>query len=283
MADMRPVDVVDLDAARQLHGHGELVLQQGQGVGHPLLAAVGQTPEDGATNEHGLSAQGQCLEHVGPAKDAPIHVDLAGSVHGAHHLRQHLNRGCHRVQLPGSVIGDPDAVHLVLHCHLGVLGSLHPLHHNLEGGDGAQPLDVLPVEGAVNQAGHVGGKARVLATVLGALSMAAPLAHKVAHGQVGRQLEAVPDVSLAAAQHRGVHSHGQGLVARRLRPAHQVQGHHPVLVDVELKPAQPPGRSVRHLLQSRGGPAGQGHQGARLGACLGSGALSVIMGHPLHG
>mmetsp|Transcript_18684 Transcript_18684/g.32635 ORF Transcript_18684/g.32635 Transcript_18684/m.32635 type:complete len:603 (+) Transcript_18684:113-1921(+) len=287
VADHGALDLAHAGAPVQLHGHLELRAQQLQHVRHALLARVGQAPEHRPPNEHGRAPQGQRLEGVGAAQHAAVHVDLAALVHGGHDLGHHLDGGQAGVQLARAVVGDPDAVHVRLAGHAGVLGRHHALHHHLHEGVALEPGDVLPVERAVDEAGHVGGQARVLAPVLGARGVRAALRGKVAHGEVRGQLEAVAHVGLAAAQHGRVHGDREGLVPRRLRAPHQVQHHVAVLVHVELEPAGRAGLGggarLGHLLQRDGRPGAQRHQRARLGAGARGRVLAVLVGHALHG
>ena len=51
----------DFDAAGELHGQHELVVEQLQHVAHSLLATVRQPPQHWAAQEHRPRAQGQRL------------------------------------------------------------------------------------------------------------------------------------------------------------------------------------------------------------------------------
>ena len=129
-------------------------------------------------------AQGERLEDVGAAADAAVeeHGELP-----ARRLDDLLQRADGRrdvVQLPRAVVGHDDPRRAVLHrqprckCQSQlawinfclkcaemtdereptVFCGDHSLDEDRQRGDGLQPLDVLPAQGAVDLAGHIGSQ-----------------------------------------------------------------------------------------------------------------------------
>ena len=95
-----------------------------------------------------------------------------------------------------TVIGDPDSIDSILDRSDGVLHGHDSLHHNLHLGVLAQPGNVLPGQGLVDQLRHIASQPGALgARLLGAGRMRASLAGEVAHSQVRRQSELVLDIS----------------------------------------------------------------------------------------
>eukprot|EP00613_Pedinella_sp_CCMP2098_P002039 CAMPEP_0171616388 /NCGR_PEP_ID=MMETSP0990-20121206/13439_1 /TAXON_ID=483369 /ORGANISM="non described non described, Strain CCMP2098" /LENGTH=180 /DNA_ID=CAMNT_0012180627 /DNA_START=485 /DNA_END=1027 /DNA_ORIENTATION=- len=177
-------------------------MEQGQHVHDALFPVVREAPEVGAANEHGCGAKGEGLERVSPAAHPAVKVHFAAAPHGLHYFGERLDCGGDRVELAGAVVRNQDAVHAVLARHFRVFGGQHALDHNLHGGLGAHPRDVVPVERLVDQAGHVLGKPALLRR---ALVVRPADAREVAHGEVAWQLELVANVCLAPPEHGGVH------------------------------------------------------------------------------
>mmetsp|Transcript_11849 Transcript_11849/g.25966 ORF Transcript_11849/g.25966 Transcript_11849/m.25966 type:complete len:219 (-) Transcript_11849:15-671(-) len=105
---------------------------------------------------------------------------------------------------------------------------------------------------------------------------------EVSHGEVGGQGELVLDVCLSATQHGGVHRDGKCLVPSSLGALDEVQSDGSVLVHVQLEETEASGGRGSNLLQCRGAPAAQAHEGVVRSGGLASPHLPVGVGHLLH-
>ena len=87
---------------------------------HTGLTIHRQAPEQRAPNEHGAGAQCQRFQHIRAPPNAAIEVDFALPVHRLDDLRQHLDTGEGRIQLPSPMVGNDDRPDSVLGAQAGV-------------------------------------------------------------------------------------------------------------------------------------------------------------------
>ncbi len=106
------------------------------------------------------------------------------------------------------MVGDDDRVDAVVEGDAGVLGGHDPLDDQTHRCQRAKPIDVIPGEGAVQKGGDVGGHRGALG--LGRDVAQVDLLLEVAGHDVGRQLQAVPEVCLAAAEAGHVDGDAEG-------------------------------------------------------------------------
>ena len=103
------------------------------------------------------------------------------------------------------------------------------------------------------------------------------------HAELGRQLEAAPQVPLPPPRARGVHGQRHGAEPRLDRFGEQRPGHAPVAEAVELEPKPRVGRRGRHLARPGRGQGRQAHHRPRARRRPRHPGLPVRMREPLEG
>src|SRR5690606_257599 len=93
--------------------------------------------------------------HVRAAADATVDVNLAASIDGLHHLRQHLDGARRGVELTAAVVGDDDGGGAVLEGKTRIFAGHDALYDDRQASEGAEPVQVTPAQRRVEETGHV--------------------------------------------------------------------------------------------------------------------------------
>ena len=168
----------------------DLGLEELEHVPRSLLAACGEPPEGRPPDQHGLRAERERLDHVGPPAHAAVEEDLGPAGDRLHDLGQGVEGRGDPVELAPSVIGDDDAGAAVLTGEQRVLGREDALDQQRQRALLAQPLEVAPGEARVHD----------LAERVVEVLVADERARQVGHGEVGGEAEAAAEVALARAR-----------------------------------------------------------------------------------
>lgn len=107
------------------------------------LTAVSHTVHPWATDEDGVSTEGNSLEDVGTSADARVEEDGHAALDGLDDLGEDVERGGLTVDLAPTVVGDDDTVAAVLESLEGVVSGQDTLQD-----DGAATGDCLRVIGS---------------------------------------------------------------------------------------------------------------------------------------
>lgn len=100
-------------------------LHSNQTIEHVLsdttLATVSHTVDPWATNEDGVSTEGNSLEDVGTSADAGVEEDGHAALDGFDNLGEDVERGGLTVDLTATVVGDDDTVAAVFESLEGIV------------------------------------------------------------------------------------------------------------------------------------------------------------------
>ena len=220
----QPLHIRDAD---QPQPRLQLVLQNRTEMLH-ALSPVAQTVQERPADADGRGAQRERFDNVRAARDAAVDVDLATCEDGgteAVELQEGEEGRLRRVEGAAAVVGQHDALDVVLERFFRVGGALDPLDHDGEARRLLDPGDVVPAQRLVDVLAHEPAHAAALFVVGG---------HGAADGRghvVGRDAL----VRFALAGDVGVDGDEDGFDAEVAGFVEELGGLGAVGVDVELE------------------------------------------------
>lgn len=245
-----------------------------------ILAAVGKGPQHRTADKHGGGAERAGLDNILATAHARVEQDGDAPPHGGDDLGQGLDGGHGALELARAVVADDDGGGAGGHGELRVVGAQDALdpHGQPRVGDNPAQLGrgqvVLDGGGDGVQGGAVVGG-------LGGVQGGDVGVGKVGEGEVGRHVEGVGAVALAAAEARGVDGEDDGLVAGGAGAAQEGEGEGAVAGEVEVEQAERAGAG--DVLQGGGGEHGEDEREGGGAGGAGDGGLAVRVGELLHG
>src|SRR5262249_13117896 len=151
--DIGLIELAVAGHAEQRQADADLVFEDFEQPHDAGGAGRGERINIESATDNRVGAEDQRLDDVGAAGDAAIDHDLGATPDRLDHPREHLDRADTLVELSAAVVRDIDAIDAVVDRDHRVLGGGKTFQDQRDLELAADPLDVLPVEPCLIDAG----------------------------------------------------------------------------------------------------------------------------------